>query len=383
MFKEAHIMKNTALTLILLLTCSPVLGNSNFVSNPYLPYPPGCVRDLTASPPEEADADTVKFFDREIQIHGDQAGNAVPVRLEIYRTRCSEPGRSLIWLSLSLEGPYAGKGIQFRVPTAVAVPVEYWTHLMNLVTEPNGWGAGGWVDREAEYLTGEQSALLADLVDIPDPRKWVFLLDNGPPGSDEWFGTVGLTPSQYNGVFKLRLQFSPYGLEIDVPATSTLFPSGPATRLALSGRQSGIWVIEGAADQGFQLAIAEQVGKRREFEPGAPDLPLVIFFSQYTFDAQSQPMWLVGNAQFEPGANTVTIPIMKLGNGEFRGNMAAERQVVGSVTLTSNSCNDITFEYDYDGLGLGQGSKRLQRQFSLETAGYDCRDYQARVAANR
>jgi hypothetical protein len=116
--------------------------------------------------------------------------------------------------------------------------------------------------------------------------------------------------------------------------------------------------------------------------PRHDDLPLVIFFSQYTFDAESRPLWLVGNAEFEPGTSEVTIPIVKVTNGEFRGSKRAEREIVGSVTLTANSCNDLSFEYDYSSLGLGTGTRRLQRLYSLETAGYDCRDYEARVAAN-
>ncbi len=156
----------------------------------------------------------------------------------------------------------------------------------------------------------------------------------------------------------------------------------PVPRLPLSGRQSGTWVIEGAADQGFQLAISDQVGVRQDSAPGVPDLPLVIFLTQYTFDTDGNMLWLTGAAEFEPGASEVTIPIERVTNGEFRGSKRADREIVGSVTITSNSCNDLGFEFDYSSLGLGQGVRRLQRIFSLETAGYDCRDYEARVAAN-
>jgi hypothetical protein len=170
-------------------------------------------------------------------------------------------------------------------------------------------------------------------------------------------------------------------LAIDVPATVELFPA-PLPRLPLSGRHSGTWVIAGAADQGFQLAISEQVGERQDFTPGAPDLPLVIFLSHYTYDAHGDMLWLTGVAEFAPGTSEVTIPIVKVTNGQFRGAQPANRETAGTVTLTSNNCDDLTFDYDYSSLGLGSGSARMQRLFSLETAGYDCRDYDARVEAN-
>ncbi len=77
---------------------------------------------------------------------------------------------------------------------------------------------------------------------------------------------------------------------------------------------------------------------------------------------------------------TVTIPIVRVTNGEFRGSKAADREVAGSVTITGNNCNDLTLEYTLNDIGLGAGTKRLQRIYSLETAGYTCRDLEARMA---
>jgi hypothetical protein len=75
--------------------------------------------------------------------------------------------------------------------------------------------------------------------------------------------------------------------------------------------------------------------------------------------------------------------MLRVQGGEFMGDKPASREAAGTVRLTANSCNDITFEFDYAQLGMGSGSHRLERLYSLEIAGYDCRDYQARVAANR
>jgi hypothetical protein len=55
---------------------------------------------------------------------------------------------------------------------------------------------------------------------------------------------------------------------------------------------------------------------------------------------------------------------------------------VGSVIITANDCNDLSFHYELDDINLGSGDEKLQRRFSLETAGYVCRDLDARIEAN-
>jgi hypothetical protein len=131
------------------------------------------------------------------------------------------------------------------------------------------------------------------------------------------------------------------------------------------------------------LAISSQVKKPEEGEASYPELPLILFFSQYTFDSDGKMLWLTGSAEIVPDTNQVSIPIERVNQGKFRSSEPAQRSTVGSVTLTVNNCNDIRFEYDYSSLGLGTGSRRMQRLFSLETAGYDCRDYAAQAAANQ
>jgi len=368
----------TLICTVLTAYCATVTANSNFVSNPHTPYPPACARVPEQHVPGWTQK--AKFYDQEIEMFDGPSGRRVAVRLEAYRSPCAEPNRSLIWLTFRLLGSHSSKFLQLELPFAVAETAPHFRTGMNLVTEPNGWGAGGRVDRERSYLVSENHGTLGAYASPYAERKWSFLLDNAPYDAGSG-GEPGLTATEYNAAFRLVLRYPPYDfLTIDVPATADLFPT-PASGLPLSGRHSGIWVIEGAADQGFQLAISERVRADPGVGSGEDGPPLLIFFSQYTFDAQSRSMWLVGNANFEPGASEVTIPIAKVTDGEFRGSKRATREIVGSVTLTANSCNDIRFDYDY--AGLGSGTRRLQRLFSLETAGYDCRDYEARVAANR
>jgi hypothetical protein len=375
-------MKHALCILLLALVCSTTRANPNFVSNPWLPYPPSCVRAMGAAALDAPDSGAVRFHVSQIELFDAQSGDRVPVTLAAYRSPCAEPGRSLIWLEFRLAKPYITLEVELGLPVFVAESRKDWRYVMNLVTEPGGWGARGHVERERTYLTSEPNGYYAQFVDGDEERRWVFLLDNGP----EYLGEVpvsGLTPTEYNGSFTLWLRFPPYDyLSIEVPATSELL-AGATAPLPLSGRHAGIWVVEGAANQGVQLSISEQVGKRASAAPGVPDLPLSAFFSLYTFEDSGRPLWLVGNTEFAPGTSEVRVTVLRFSDGGFRSAVPGVPEVVGSITLRSRSCNDLGFEYDFSVLGLGAGSRRLQRLYSLETAGYDCRDYEARTAANR
>jgi len=382
MFPERrYVMKHTICILLLTLGCSAARANPNFVSNPWLPYPPSCVRAMGIAALDAPDSGAVSFHSSLIDLFDAQSGDRIPVTFSAYRSPCAESGRSLIWIEFRLANPFAAQDVELGLPVFVAEPRKNWRYLMNLVTEPNGWGARGHVERERTYLTSEMKGYLAQYFNDNGERRWVFLLDNGPEYLEE-IPRWGLGPSDYNAAFTLWLRYPPYDyLSIEVPATIDLL-AGATAPLPLSGRHSGIWVVEGAANQGVQLSIAEQVGRHSDGRPGVPDLPLSAFFSLYTFDADGQPLWLVGNAEFAAGADEVRIPILRVRHGEFRGGKPAAREPAGSIVLRSHSCNDLGFEYDFSELALGAGTRRLQRLFSLETAGYDCRDYEARTAAN-
>lgn len=299
--------------------------------------------------------------------------------LRAYRAPCSEPNRSLVWLEFTLAGQYGNTDLEIQLPTAVA-EVAY-RKGMSLAIEPNGWGSEGWVDREGRILLSRQQGVTDYYGRPPGERRWVFLLDNGPPFPEEYHEN-GLTPTEYNSAFKLVLRYNPYDfLTIDVPATQDLMPASPPP-MPLSGRLSGNWVIAGTADQGVLLSVSESIPRAEFLAPFRDVRRMVVFLAHYTHNGTGDMLWLTGAAEFDPGATEITIPIELVTNGEFRSSKRAQREVIGSVTLRSHSCNDLGLEYDYTGVGLGSGQRQLQRLLSMETAGHDCRDHEARVAAN-
>jgi hypothetical protein len=284
----------------------------------------------------------------------------------------------------------ASDDLEFSMPYVGArIPGENWNTWVRLAAEANGWGMETDGDRTDTILTAKQQTLLAGYDPLPSngKRRWLFLLDNASPMSEWWsYNHNWVSASEYNGRFQLLVDDFKNGRfetrVIAVPATRDLWPQA-SEGLALSGRLSGNWVFEGASDQGVMLSVSGKMPSGSAEATHPDELPMLIFLAHYTFDTEGNMLWLTGAAEFEQGENQVAIPIENVSNGEFRGSRSADREVVGSVTITSNSCNNLSFEYDYSGVGLGVGQRRMKRLFSLETAGHDCRDHEAKVAANR
>ena len=370
---------------------SIALANSNFVSNPYLPYPPSCANMPESSATAVADTGAVKFFEAVIALPDQQSFEQVDFVLSAYRSPCSEVGRSLLWLEFRLSQANARKDIEVMVPVIVAeyligAAIHPSISILSPVTDPNSWGEGSSVDRERLLLVtrphGDPDGNDGKVTDNGE-LSWWFLLDNASPLVDDAYNVPYLMPAAaYNGHFTLRLRYPPnYNiLQFEVPSIADMGLE-PNAIFPITGRLSGNWVIEGANDQGFMLAISSLPGLPDADSGRYPPFSMVLFFSQYTFDQAGKMLWLTGAAQFLPGVRQVSLPIDEVNQGEFRSDQPAQRRTVGHITLTANNCNDITMEYDYNGLGLGSGTKRLQRLISLETAGYDCRDYAARLEA--
>ena len=371
-------MKTRFLALLAFIVTGNVHSYSSFVSNPYTPYPPGCATLPDLQSTLHGD-NIVRFFEQEIPL--DVPSNPVEqvnANVAAYRVACADASRSVIWLEFSI--PEDVNGEQFYLtPEVRAVIGESAFYGVSLVREPNGWDVG---IRPWEY-----AQVFGGGGDLEDGHglKWVFVLDNASWFTEYFEPQQALSAAQYNGSFTLELNWRDHaGWDIPVPSTASLFASNP--RIPLSGRLSGNWVVDGASDQGFVISISELVpGSAPRASSELLGLPLLMFLSWFTFDQNGDQLWLTGAAQFEMGATEVTVPIESVIHGEFLGDKAAERTTIGSVTITGNSCNDLTLDYDLDmygiGTGLGSGTKRLQRLFSLETAGYVCRDLEARMDA--
>jgi hypothetical protein len=335
-----------------MLSTAAVNAQENFLTDPVTPYPPGCLTNTEAMdliPGRETVITTgrVSFTSWAL---GVPDGDFLEVDVSLIRRGCAEPERSVLIVELDViddgdETPHAIRMPYFRADRFGVM------HDIRGVAEPNSWGlhsSGDWLGE------GQSIRLFLDGPDMAHP-------DFDPERA--------LTPEEYNGDWVLEI-YEPLwtAYRIDVPEyRDQLRPDA----FVLNGRLSGIWWVPDAPDQGIYLGFHE----RANAETG------VVFFSWNTFGPDGENLWFSGTGHYAMGDESVEIDMVWVTDGEFMGSTPASRTSAGTVTLTANSCNDLTFTFDVDYPGLEPGSRRLVRPFSLETQGYACRDRQARQDA--
>ena len=135
----------------------------------------------------------------------------------------------------------------------------------------------------------------------------------------------------------------------------------------LTGRHSGNWQVAGSADQGILLSISELADGR-----------LVAFMAWFTFDDDGQASWFTGNNFFEAGDNSVEFELVAVDGGSFNQAGDANRENVGSATLSVADCAELELAFDLSGRGLGADTVALRRLLAGEIAGYTCRDLHSR-----
>ncbi len=334
-----------AALLIAMASAHRAEARDNFVTSPTAPYPPGCVSSNNAGVSTPTTSRQV-YADDIITLTDAAGGADAGVNVQVYRRGCIEEGRSLLY-------------IEFESVTTnriVAVPRVFISRgetriPMRLTPEANTFE----VDQTAMYLPN---------------GSFLYLVD-GPAESRVTGETPVLTPDEYSGALTLFIQDAlDEEKEYSVRMPQWLETIRPL-RYPLNGRLSGAWVSAGAERQGFLIAFNEFVT-----EEGARQQ---VFFSWYTYDADGQPLWLTAGAFHDLGASSVTLPVVLLTGGEFLGDATPEETAVGDAILTAESCGELTLDYDLESIGLGQGSLTLTRSFAVETAGYACRDVQARL----
>jgi len=321
-------------------------------------YPPGCVT-LPELQTLVYGRNAVKFFDGQVAlVNARSTTETLNARVAAYRFACAEPNRSVIWLEFSrtdrsawMQMPVVGLGFPSGTP------------LATLLREPGVFAQG----QPGPQVMGD-----------PGEDRWIYIVDQDPIAA-WWDGPV--TAEEYNGRFELRLfhakALNRPILKIPVPATSELFATpGP---MPLNGRLSGMWVAENAADQGFVLSFSELVPEQMPEPARLWERELLLFLSWSTFDLDGEPLWLTGAGRYLPGDSKVSLELVLVTDGRFMGSVEATRIAAGTVELTAVSCNRLDVDYDLDPIGLGSSSMQLKRLFSLEIAGYACRDLAAKI----
>ncbi|MEM1412486.1 MAG: hypothetical protein AAGH19_09010 [Pseudomonadota bacterium] len=320
-------------------------ARDNFVTSPTAPYPPGCTSSNNTGVITPTGGRQV-YNDSNITLRDAGGGSDANVNLQVFRRGCIDEDRSLMYVRLE----------PFDFMREVAVPRAF---LLRGDT------------RIPMRLTPEANTFEVDFTGfLLQPGVYEFLVD-GAAESRFRPGDPVVTPQEYTGPITLVLQdaLDPSN-EYTLPLPAWLETIRPP-RYPLNGRLSGPWVSAGAERQGFVISFNEFLA-----EDGVEQQ---VFFSWYTFDADGEPLWLASSNFYDFNASQVELPLSLLTGGEFLGDQAPTETPVGSALMRTEGCNEITLTYDLEAIGLGSGSLTLERSFALETAGYACRDVQARL----
>ncbi len=325
-------------------------GIENFITQATTLYPPACV---STAPLEEVStpSDTRDVFLGQMgkyTAYPDTKKQA-DVEVFVYRRGCKDPDRSVIFLSTNL---IASGNSKFFMPRVFA-KIGATRYPLRLVNEPNSFEQeqGGTIKGVGfrEYiLDGVAESKIASTENI-------------------------ISIAQYNAAFTLIIQDGfDSSTELEVPVDAYTGFQKPRT-FPLNGRLSGNWIVAGVPDQGFLISFNEFIN--------ASGVQNQVFLSWYTYNTDGSTLWLTAAAFNPVAADSVDLELELVTNGEFLGSKKAQRSVVGSATLTAVSCNELTLTFNLEGLGLGSDTIMLSRIFSLETAGYACRDQTARIDA--
>lgn len=129
--------------------------------------------------------------------------------------------------------------------------------------------------------------------------------------------------------------------------------------LMLAGKFSGSWFDPARNGEGALVEFGRE-GSRR-----------VAFVAWYTYFEGGQ-RWLVGNADYQPGAKTVTVPLLLTSGGQF--GMAFDPAQVettpwGEVTLSLADCSAMRFEWSEDD---GESGEFLYQRLVSSLDGVSC-----------
>jgi len=309
----------------------------------WTPYPPSCVFTLTLPRGVDTQGEGQLLVSETISLGAsDNRLPDVPIEIEVLRRSCIEENRSALFMIFRNPNgsPYKAPKLSARIGDV--------SYQLRLSREPN--------TRFEDYA----SKTLNDTVG--------FIID----GADFSVIENAISADQYNGAFQLVVEDRGEAgnvYQYDLPANN---PDLKPKRKLLTGRMSGLWSAEGSTDQGFQLSIQEL------WTSGSPQPH--VFLSWYTYDKNGDLLWLTGTGIVGVmGDKGVILNMQLVTNGEFLGGKRADRQTLHEAYLFVENCNRMGFNYNLEELGLGQGRIFLKRLFSLETAGYSCRDTQSRL----
>ena len=330
------------------MVSTQVYANKNYASNVYSPIPPGCATNWQVwSSYNPSDTQTI-FEGTYPATKTSDSGNH-DMKIKVWRKGCPNSDRSVIMLDISPRDDNDGVNECLITPLVDGKLENGDIKHMRGTAEPN------------TYSQFESLGVLCE------GQSSTWFIDTITPYDDRYAPEKVMTPEEYNDEWTFVLEDTLTGRwQLSIPAyTGELAVS----RMALTGRLSGNWVVSGVEDQGFVMAFEELTDTTKG----------LLFLSWYTYDKDGKLLWLTATGIYEWGDTEVSLDMVLVENGTFMGTEKADRTSIGTAKVVALNCNNLQLTYDLSELGLGADTKTLVRIFSVAIQGYQCTDLQTRL----
>jgi hypothetical protein len=331
-----------------IIVSMPVNANKNYASNIYSPIPPGCATNWQVWSAYNP-SDTQTIFEGTYPASETAGGTSHNMKIKVWRKGCPENDRSVIMLDISPQDD------NDEVNECLITPLI------------DGKLPNGDIKHMRGTAEPDTYSQFESLSVICEGEASTWFIDTITPYDDRFAPEKVMTPEDYNSEWTFVLDDALTGRwQLSVPAYNGELA---VSRMALTGRLSGTWVVPGVTDQGFVLAFQELTDTTQG----------VLFLSWYTYDSNGKLLWLTGAGFYSWGNTEVLMDIELVENGTFMGAEQADRSVIGTAKVVALNCSNLELTYDLNQLGLGAATKGLVRVFSIETQGYQCADLQTRI----
>src|SRR6056297_1046370 len=281
-------------------------------------------------------------YDDSVSFVSNQPGDTATYRVRVWRIGCHEPGRSAI--AIHFQETESSQGLVFyplmSLPPPGGAEADAYAFLYP-TSEPNFLSLG-------DGILNFTSSFFSDGVTyvVDSPRRF-------------------LSPEQYNQEIVLSLFNGGPRIDITIPVYDPSTHAPQLDKPGFHGRYSGQWVIDELPNSGLLLQVGEVPDTDRNF----------VFAIWFTYFG-GVPTWVVGNRDFDVGANEISLDMLAVSGGEFLTRPGSftkddiDFETAGTMTLRANHCNELEADVDFTPIGEGATSLTLSRLIRI--AGYDC-----------
>jgi hypothetical protein len=309
--------------------------------NPLRSYPTGCLESplaygLWANNPEAVQGNITLFGDP-LSPDSGEVNYLETDTITVFRVPCAD---GLSATLLEIDRPSGMDGNTSRYPTLPGVTVTQ----------------GATQDFAIRFSDDVNTFFANNYANSPFYVSNVYVLEN--------YYSNSAPQLNYNGAFTLTINnFASASnlFDFNMSAYHTSDYAAASQPLPINGHLSANWANAAQSGEGIILQVYDQGNSATR----------VLSFAWFTYDDDGFPMWIYGDAAFNIGARSVTVPTLFFSGGSFGGSLASGVPFAawGNVTFAFPDCTHMNVSYNGDAPPpLNSGHKQGVKTF--ERAGY-------------